>query len=187
MRRVPVSSRRYLLWALPLLVAAGAIFLAASDLLSPPLTPQSNLQLGMPGDSPADALQRPENREFALKLRGILTAVGDDELVIRRSGRPDAVISITPQTSFALEGAPSTFDQLPMGGEALVIYDLAGQERVAMSVDVNPPGEGLPEREAIEPIVPEPPGTRLEGGLPPSDAPEMPPPEEPHKLPRDRD
>lgn len=175
------SARSRLLWtrAVPILALVGAALFAASDLLDPPTSPGTPNQLGMPGDRPADAVEKPQNTGFALEMRGTLIAASAEQLVIRRPGELDAVIFLTPQTAITVDGDPTTFDDLQAGGKVVVIFNLEDQRRIATSVDASLPGGQPPRRNAAEPIVPQPPGARIEDGLPPDAAPEMPPAEAP--------
>jgi hypothetical protein len=88
-----------------------------------------------------------------LEVVGILAAIDGAEVLVSRGEvipptPAGLAISLAGDTTYYVEGRPTTFDQLPEGVPARVTYELRGDRRVALRVEV----EGGPA-----PILPPPP------------------------------
>ncbi|HWV36857.1 MAG TPA: hypothetical protein VN033_00075 [Vulgatibacter sp.] len=162
-----------------LAAAPAGIFVAwlvSSEILGPPEEPRRDQgDLSMPGDRDVTWIERAEDRFVALRMKGTLVEAGAEQLVIRQEGAAtDAVVFVSSETIFFVDGRPAAPGELPPGGEVLVTYDLDGERRIASRVDAMPPGEGSPPGDAAAPIAPRPPGAKLKDGLPPNTAPAQP-------------
>lgn len=120
------------------LLVASLLF--PSDLFQDPAVPdrpESALELSMPGDPPADWVLAPRLQDrMALRMTGVIVAVEPERVWLRRRGEVDAEVSLAPETLLLVDGEAVTFDELPLGSEAEVIFDLQGVERVASEVRV---------------------------------------------------
>lgn len=172
-------------WALPLVAVGFLAWLMSSEILGPPDQPQrAPGQLTMPGEMPPAQVERAQNQFVALRMDGTLLEVGADQVLIGRGeGQPDAVIFVSPDTTYMLAGRPVTVDEIPLGGDVVATYDLEGARRIATRIDAMPPNEGPPPPDAAAPITPKPPGARLKNGLPSNTSPAQPPKERPRKVP----
>jgi hypothetical protein len=143
-----------------------ACLLFPSDLVTPPGDPTSletGSQLGMPGDPPTDWILAPPVEGVTLRMEGVVVLAEPERVLLRRQGEVDAEVRLTPETLLFVGGESITFDELPIGREAEVMFDLQGVERVATEIRV---GE--------EPAPPSAPPARPPPPEPPS---RLPPPE----------
>lgn len=147
------------------LVVAGVLLASGAAGAQPvghqPIMPTGPLQtpLRMPGDQPDRWIPPPPGGgAYSLQMEGRVAQLGADQLRISREDAPDALLSVAPETSFFLDGAPVTFDQVPEGAKVLATFDIRGQERIAMRVDVATAAEPIPEEQVAPPVSPEIPG-----------------------------
>lgn len=107
----------------------------------------------MPGERPdrwmlpPDPLRRP-----VIEAEGTLEAIDGTEVVLGGEAGPGATVGtgmaveLAGDTTYYVEGRPTTFDQVPEGVPARVTYELEGERRVALRVEVleGEPAEPLP-------------------------------------------
>jgi hypothetical protein len=109
----------------------------------------------MPGERPERwsmpqaPILRPE-----LEVDGTLASVGGTQVVLAPEAPPGlpaapevppTAVDLADDTTYYVEGRPTTADQLPEGAPARVTYELRGARRVARRVEVDaPPAPILP-------------------------------------------
>lgn len=131
-----------------------ALLLLPRDAINDPADPnnvESDMPLSMPGDTPMEQLEPPDTITFAMVMTGTLVSADSETVTVRRRGEVDAQIFVQPRTAFFLDGKPVTVDELPMGGEVQVTFDLRGVERLALEVRTAPPGVELEKQVAGPP------------------------------------
>jgi len=124
-----------------------------------------------PGEPISQWILRPEPPAYQLQLGGVLAQAGPDTIRVRQGGAAaDALVSLTPATNYFLDGRSVTQPEIPEGSRVLVLFDLAGDVRVASTVQASSPGNPVPPAETLQPAPPpfaaEIPGERVTSSTP---------------------
>ncbi len=119
-------------------------------------------ELQNPADRPDRWVFADPRRPTVLEAEGPVTAIDGTELLLGGPDRleevtapeiplPDAgtAIELAGDTTYYVEGRPTTFDRIPLGVPARVTYQLLGERRVALRVEVL---EGAPAPPLPEPV-----------------------------------
>lgn len=102
----------------------------------------------MPGERPDRWLLPPDPfRRPVLEVEGRLAGIDGTELLLAGEalpgtgpatgvGQAGTSIDLAGDTTYYVQGAPTTFDRIPVGVPARVTYEYRGERRVALRVEV---------------------------------------------------
>lgn len=139
---------------------AGSIALAQPPRLIPPVDQYGPAQSGanplqIPSEPAPAWILRPQEPAYQLQLGGVLEQAGPDTMRVDRGvDAPDAVLNVTSNTSWFLDGRAVTQPQVPPGSRVVVLFDLAGDQRTANQVQASSPGNPVPPAETLVPTPP---------------------------------